>query len=159
MNYQSAIYDSPLGKLEIIASDKAITAIRFTDNLQEKPSETSEILKETRKQLDEYFQNKRTNFDVPLTPSGTDFQKKVWNILKEIPFGKLVSYKEIALRLGNEKQIRAAANANGQNPILILIPCHRIIGRNGTLTGYSGGLGRKKWLLELEKSYIQHTLF
>lgn len=122
MNYQSAIYDSPLGKLEIIASDKAITAIRFTDNLQEKPSETSEIL-------------------------------------KEIPFGKLVSYKEIALRLGNEKQIRAAANANGQNPILILIPCHRIIGRNGTLTGYSGGLGRKKWLLELEKSYIQHTLF
>jgi|SRR5690625_1227011 len=159
MNYQSATYDSPLGKLEIIASDQAITAVRFTDKLRDKPSETSEILQETRKQLDEYFQNKRTSFDIPLAPSGTDFQKKVWSILKEIPYGQVISYKEVSRRLGNEKQIRAAANANGQNPILILIPCHRVIGSNGTLTGYSGGLSKKKWLLEFEKSCIQHTLF
>ncbi len=159
MPYQSATYPSPIGTLEIIASNGAITEIRFTENQTEHINNATGILKEACKQLEEYFQHKRKDFSLPLAPSGTDFQKKVWNILKEIPYGQVVSYKEISRRLGNEKQIRAAANANGRNPILIFIPCHRVIGSNGTLTGYSGGLDKKKKLLEIEQSPVQHTLF
>lgn len=101
-------------------------------------------------ELEEYFANRLTTFTVPLQPAGTDFQKKVWEELMKIPHGKVISYNEMAKRLGDEKVIRAAASANGKNPIGILIPCHRVIGANGDLVGYAGGLDKKRLLLEHE---------
>lgn len=114
--------------------------------------ESREIEMESRikTQLDEYFAGKRTSFDLPLDLQGTEFQLKVWNELLKIPYGKTISYKELSLRLGNLLAIRAAGAANGANPISIIVPCHRVIGSDGSLTGYAGGLWRKKWLLELE---------
>ena len=112
---------------------------------------SSEIIEETIKQLEEYFKAERQNFDIPLLMVGTEFQKSVWQGLMKIPFGKTASYLELAKNIGNEKAVRAVANANGANAISILIPCHRIIGSNGTLTGYAGGLDVKKKLLELEQ--------
>ncbi len=113
--------------------------------------ESSEIIYETIKQLDEYFIGERQHFDIPLLMVGTVFQKSVWNALLQIPFGKTASYAEQAKRIGNEKAVRAVANANAANAISILIPCHRIIGSDGKLTGYAGGLDVKKKLLALEK--------
>ena len=110
------------------------------------------VLKETRKQLDEYFDMKRSEFDIPLLLLGTEFQKSVWEGLLKIPYGKTASYLELSKNIGNEKAVRAVANANGVNAIAILIPCHRIIGTNGKLTGYAGGLPLKKKLLELENN-------
>jgi len=112
--------------------------------------ESSEILEETMKQLDEYFSNERKTFDIPLLMEGTDFQKSVWKGLMEIPYGTTASYLELSKNIGNEKAVRAVASANGANAISILIPCHRIIGSDGALTGYAGGLPAKKKLLELE---------
>lgn len=108
------------------------------------------ILRKAKKQLDEYFAKKRTSFDLPLHPIGTDFQKRVWEALQEIPFGTTKSYLELAHDLGDEKAIRAVATANGANAISIIIPCHRVIGSDGSLTGYAGGLNAKKKLLQLE---------
>ena len=116
--------------------------------------EDTEVLKEARKQLTEYFDHKRKSFDLPLLLVGTDFQKSVWQGLIQIPFGRTASYRDLAQNIGNEKAVRAVANANGANAISILIPCHRIIGSNGDLTGYAGGISTKKKLLELE-----HDLF
>jgi methylated-DNA-[protein]-cysteine S-methyltransferase len=110
-------------------------------------------------QLNDYFEGKRTEFDVLLNPQGTDFQKKVWNGLLQIPYGKTMSYLELSKQLGDVKAIRAVASANGKNPLWIIIPCHRVIGTDGSLTGYAGGLWRKKWLLELENPSPQQTLF
>ncbi|MEA3370153.1 MAG: methylated-DNA--[protein]-cysteine S-methyltransferase [Campylobacterota bacterium] len=110
------------------------------------------VLKETRKQLDEYFKMKRKEFDVPLLMVGTAFQKSVWSALLEVPYGTTASYLELSKTIGNEKAVRAVANANGANAIGIIIPCHRIIGSNGELTGYAGGLALKKRLLELENN-------
>ena len=112
--------------------------------------EDSEVLSTTRKQLDEYFLGKRSEFDIPLLMLGTAFQKSVWNGLLEIPYGKTVSYLELSKNIGNEKAVRAIANANGANAIGIIVPCHRVIGSDGSLTGYAGGLPLKKKLLELE---------
>lgn len=111
---------------------------------------TSEIIEEAEKQLNEYFNRERTQFNIPLLFIGTDFQKNVWNKLLEIPYGKTVSYKELAEQLGMEKAVRAVANANGANAISIFVPCHRIIGSNNSLTGYGGGLTAKQFLLDLE---------
>ncbi len=108
------------------------------------------ILKQTREELDEYFTNKRKSFDIPLLTVGSDFQKSVWKALVKVPYATTVSYLELAKTIGNEKAVRAVANANGANAIGIIIPCHRIIGSNGKLTGYAGGLHVKKKLLELE---------
>jgi len=110
------------------------------------------ILKETRKQLDEYFMMKRKIFDIPLLMVGSEFQKSVWKALLQIPYGKTASYLELSKTVGNEKAVRAVANANGANAIGIIVPCHRIIGANGKLTGYAGGLPLKKKLLELENN-------
>ncbi|MCU0371019.1 MAG: methylated-DNA--[protein]-cysteine S-methyltransferase [Bacteroidales bacterium] len=104
------------------------------------------------KQLDEYFSRDRKTFDLPLDLHGTDFQRRVWNELLHIPYGKTVTYKELALKLGDIAAIRAVAAANGANPVSIIIPCHRVIGSDGSLTGYAGGLWRKKWLLEHEST-------
>jgi len=111
-------------------------------------------LKDCIRQLDEYFKGKRMTFDLPLIISGTDFQKKVWNELKKIPFGKTASYKDIALKAGNVKAVRAAGNANNKNKIAVIIPCHRVIGSDGKLSGYAGGVKRKKWLLEHERNFL-----
>lgn len=110
-------------------------------------------------QLTEYFEGKRREFDFKINPQGTDFQKRVWKELQKIPFGKTISYLELARALGDEKTIRAAASANGKNPLWIVVPCHRVIGSDGSLIGYAGGLGRKKWLLEHEQGNRQTALF
>ena len=118
-----------------------------------------EELKEAVLQLQDYFDGKRTTFTFPLNPSGTDFQKKVWDELLHIPFGKTCSYLDLSKKLGDVKAIRAVASANGKNPLWIVIPCHRVIGSDGSLTGYAGGLWCKKWLLEHENPVKQETLF
>lgn len=119
---------------------------------------TSEIIEETRRQLDEYFRHERQAFDIPLLTAGTEFQESVWNSLMEIPYGQTITYGELATRLGKPAAVRAVANANGANAISIIIPCHRVIGSNNTLTGYGGGLEAKKFLLELEQTQTNHTV-
>ena len=121
-------------------------------------TETSYILEQTKKQLDEYFTGNRKTFDIPLHPVGTDFQKKVWNALLDIPYGETISYKEIAMSMGNPNGTRAVAGAIGSNGISILIPCHRVIGSNHSLTGFAGGLATKRILLELEAEQKQHKM-
>ena len=110
-------------------------------------------------QLQEYFVGSRKGFDFKINPQGTPFQKRVWDALLEIPFGKTTSYQELSIKLGDVKAIRAVASANGKNPLWVVVPCHRVIGSDGSLTGYAGGLWRKKWLLEHETPPIQQSLF
>ena len=143
-------YNSPIGILEIITSDYAIISAMFVDEMKESTGE-SQILKEAIKQFDEYFKGTRKDFDIKCEVQGTEFQKKVWDALMEIPYGVTLSYKELAIVIGNEKATRAVGNANGKNIISIIIPCHRVIGSDKSLTGYAGGLNRKKWLLEHER--------
>jgi methylated-DNA-[protein]-cysteine S-methyltransferase len=121
--------------------------------------EIPENLKEAVSQLKDYFDGKRTDFTFKLNPKGTDFQQKVWQELLNIPFGKTINYLDLAKKLGDPKVIRAAASANGKNPLWIVVPCHRVIGTDGSLTGYAGGLWRKKWLLEHENPTNQQSLF
>jgi methylated-DNA-[protein]-cysteine S-methyltransferase len=111
-------------------------------------------LKECVKQIDEYFKGKRENFFLNLQPQGTDFQRSVWRQLEKIPYGKTVSYREIAGAIGKPDACRAVGNANGRNPIALVIPCHRVIGSDGSLTGYGGGLWRKRWLIGFEKGEV-----
>jgi len=147
-------YDSPVGILEISGTAEAIYELNFTDKKQiENTLNESHpaILHQCSSQLDEYFQGKRKNFTIPYVLEGTDFQKKVWHALTEIPYGKTGSYQDIAIAVNSEKAVRAVGSANGKNKISIIIPCHRIIGANGKLTGYGGGLWRKEWLLKHEK--------
>ena len=118
-----------------------------------------DFLQAAVKQLQEYFNSQRTDFTFKLNPKGTDFQQKVWNALLDIPFGKTRTYLEQSKFLGDPKAIRAVASANGKNPLWIVVPCHRVIGSDGSLTGYAGGLWRKKWLLEHENPSPQHSLF
>ena len=150
---------TPIGNLEIKGSKEGLESVLFV-NSKEKNSEIIPIsLQKSVKQLKEYFEGSRTKFNLKLNIQGTDFQKKVWKKLLEIPFSKTESYQTMANRLGNPKVIRAAASANGKNPISIIIPCHRVIGKDGSLTGYGGGLHRKKWLLEHESPVKQQSLF
>jgi methylated-DNA-[protein]-cysteine S-methyltransferase len=143
-------YKSPIGILEIITSDTAILSAMFVDEVKETMEDT-EILKEAIKQFDEYFRGTRKDFNIKCEVQGTEFQKKAWKALMEIPYGETRSYKQQAIQIGNEKATRAIGNANSKNLISIIIPCHRVIGSNNSLTGYAGGLNRKKWLLEHEK--------
>ncbi len=149
----SSYYNSPLGYMEIIASDDALVAVKYGyDNSKDNPI-TNHIISSCISQFNEYFAGTRQIFDITLNPSGTDFQKLVWHELIKIPYGETISYRELSRRLSNEKAIRAVGAANGKNPISIIIPCHRVIGADGSLTGYGGGLWRKKWLLEHEDKY------
>ena len=149
---------TPLGTAVIEGNKKGISRLFLSE--EEVISEgTSAELDEASKQLQEYFAGERKEFDLKLNPEGTDFQKKVWELLLEVPFGTTTSYLELSKRFGNTKAIRAVAAANGKNPLWILVPCHRIIGSDGSLTGYAGGLWRKKWLLEHEQPVKQQTLF
>ncbi len=153
--------ETPLGIAIISGDENGITSVSVTKEPKTKPSQDNipVYLKEAVLQLQEYFNGERDVFDLKLNPSGTEFQKKVWDELLKIPFGKTVSYLDIAKRLGDPKCIRAAATANGKNPLWIVIPCHRVIGSDGSLTGYAGGLWRKKWLLDHENPVKQQSLF
>lgn len=118
----------------------------------------SDVLEETKSQLDQYFQGNRTEFNIPLLLIGTEFQKKVWNALRQIPFGQIITYSKLSTQLGNVKAIRAVANANGANALAIIVPCHRIIGSDGSMVGYAGGMEVKKKLLKLEKALPENQL-
>lgn len=155
-------YHSPVGLIKIIIHDGFITEIIFsdeendmnTDHLEENDgTENSAAFKICTKQLDEYFAGERTIFDLPIKQTGTYFQQNVWNELIKIPFGKTISYLQLSQRIGNVKSIRAVGTANGRNNLSIVVPCHRVIGSDGSLTGYAGGLWRKQWLLEHENKY------
>ncbi|MFT6896035.1 MAG: methylated-DNA-[protein]-cysteine S-methyltransferase [Paraglaciecola sp.] len=148
--------DTPSGLLKIYAHDQAINAITFVDH-QEQDTAANALTAQAALQLTEYFANARRTFDLPLAPKGTVFQQQVWHLLCDIPYGETVSYSIIAQRLGNPKAVRAVGSANGKNPISIIVPCHRVIGANGTLTGYSGGLARKSQLLRLENPQLNLT--
>jgi methylated-DNA-[protein]-cysteine S-methyltransferase len=149
-------YNTKIGRIGIEENGSAITKVYFINNdEQEEISEKNEtaLLKEAIKQLNEYFDGKRSSFDLQLQPQGTEFQNKVWKALIEIPFGETRSYGEIAKIIGNEKASRAVGMANNKNPIPIIVPCHRVIGANGKLVGYAGGLDIKEMLLNLEKNH------
>lgn len=153
-NPKIAYYTSPIGVLEITETDEQIVSVLFTDSIPEQESEQTPLIIKCVQQLDEYFAHERQQFDLPLSPQGTSFQKMVWEKLLEIPYGQTSSYLEIAKRIGNPKSIRAVGGANGKNPIVIIIPCHRVIGASGKLIGYGGGLWRKEWLLKHEQSVM-----
>ena len=156
---KSCIIKSPLGYTKIEGNRHGIASVSVLDS-EEKESQTIPVeLQDCALQLYEYFEGKRTSFSLKLNPKGTDFQKLVWHELQKIPFGKTVTYLELSKRLGDVKAIRAIANANGKNPIWIIIPCHRVIGSDGSLIGYAGGLHRKQWLLDHESPSKQQLLF
>lgn len=142
---------TPLGFLEIKGTEQVITSVLFTETEAVSDTEVPPVVTQCKKELEEYFAGTRQAFTVKTGPQGTDFQKQVWQQLLQIPFGDTTSYGEIAKRMHkDERSSRAVGSANGQNPIAIIIPCHRVIGENGKLTGYAGGIWRKDWLLEHE---------
>lgn len=155
--FEVTYLETPVGFLVLTADHKSVIRIDFADKLPEKAVNrpTSMLLKKALSQLSEYFAGVRMVFDFPIRPEGTDFQIRVWNELLKIPFGQTASYLEMAKRLGDEKCIRAAASANGKNPIAVVIPCHRVIGTDGKLVGYGGGLWRKKILLQHEMAFVK----
>lgn len=156
---ESCIIQSPLGFTKITGDENGIESVTVLNSDEMVSDIIPETLEDCAYQLNEYFNGKRQSFDLKLNPQGTDFQKKVWNELLNIPHGKTVSYLDLSKKLGDVKAIRAVANANGKNPIWIIIPCHRVIGSDGSLTGYAGGLHRKQWLLEHESPYKQQSIF
>ncbi len=144
-------YNSIIGDIFISADENFLLSVQFVNhNFIE--NKENKIIRQTIKQLDEYFRGKRKKFELPLNPKGTEFQKKVWLQLMNIPYGKTATYKDIATLIGNTNASRAVGNANNKNPIAIIIPCHRVIGSNNKLTGYAGGLDKKEKLLNLEKN-------
>jgi len=160
-------YDSPVDTLLLVADDKALAGIHFSGGRRapvidagwkEQPGRP--LLRKAIRQLDEYFAGRRKTFDLPLAPEGTPFQLAVWRALRDIPYGETQSYGDIARRIGKPKAVRAVGAANGANPISIVVPCHRVIGADGSLTGYGGGLPRKQKLLALEQVSVgQEDLF
>lgn len=144
------IIPTPIGDLLAEATHYGLFGLSFFDNKREIIQQENDCLKDTKNQLDEYFAGSRINFTIPLILDGSDFQKKVWNILLKINYGITISYKEEAMLISKPKAYRAVANANGKNPISIITPCHRVIASNGTMGGYSGGVWRKEFLLNLE---------
>ena len=146
------IYESPVGALTILAGENGIQAIKFgKDEKVKSTGKASEMTRRAVKELEEYFQGKRKEFTVLCVPEGTDFQKRVWEALTRIPYGETRTYKEIAVEIGNPGASRAVGMANNKNPVPIIIPCHRVIGSDGKLTGYAGGLEVKEFLLNLER--------
>ncbi len=155
---ETVFINTPLGTAKIKGDENGVCLISV---LQEgEISKTIPLeLKSAVKEINEYFEGNRKKFTFIMNPKGTDFQKKVWKALLEIPYGKTMSYLELSKQLGDVKAIRAVASANGKNPLWIVVPCHRVIGSDGSLTGYAGGLWRKKWLIEHENPIKQQTLF
>lgn len=155
---ETAYIKTPLGITTIIGDENGISVISVSDDGMVS-EEIPVVLQKAVFQLSDYFEGKRTDFNFKLNPKGTEFQQKVWKALLEIPFGKTVSYMDLSKKLGDVRAIRAVASANGRNPLWIVVPCHRVIGTDGSLTGYAGGLWRKKWLLEHENPTTQQSLF
>ena len=155
----SCIINTPLGFTKIVGDSDGISSVTVLNSEEKVSTILPEALEDCVYQLNEYFEGKRKQFNLKLNPIGTVFQKRVWNELLQIPFGKTVSYLELSKNIGDVKAIRAVANANGKNPLWIIVPCHRVIGSDGSLTGYAGGLSRKQWLLEHESPYKQQSLF
>ncbi len=159
-------FPSPVGELLLAASDTALTGIFFPMRHGPAPEEqpgwledvgrgpAGELLDRARRQLTEYFARTRIAFDLPLDPPGTTFERRVWDLLRTIPYGATTSYGELARRLGDPRATRAVGAANGKNPIPIIVPCHRVVGARGELTGFGGGLDRKRWLLEHEGALL-----
>ena len=156
---ETTYYKTPIGIAKIIGNQDGISSITVIDTAIEIPKNIPTCLQECVQQLDEYFNKTRTNFTIKINPKGTEFQQKVWAELSTIPFAKTRTYLEQSKKMGDVKAIRAVASANGKNPIWIVIPCHRVIGSNGSLTGYASGIWRKKWLLEHESPSPQQSLF
>ena len=155
---ETCFISSPLGITTISGDENGVAVISVLSE-GELSTTIPNQLQEAVLQLQEYFEGKRQDFTFKLNPKGTDFQQKVWQELCNIPFGKTISYLDLSKKLGDVKAIRAAASANGKNPLWIVVPCHRVIGTDGSLTGYAGGLWRKKWLLEHENPTTQQSLF
>lgn len=155
---------TPIGVLNAMATDKAIYVVDFLDNLSWRidqvivlkhldatdVNEENDLLRQLEQQLKEYFAKERKEFTLPIDFVGTPFQEKVWKVLQTIPYGKTISYKEQAITVGNPKGVRAVANANGKNRLSVIVPCHRVIANDGSLAGYTGGITRKRFLLDLE---------
>ena len=155
---ETVCIETPLGITTIIGNENGVSVI-FVSDEGEVSNEIPMILQEAVSQLNDYFEGNRTDFNFKLNPKGTEFQQKVWKALLNIPYGKTRTYLEQSKILGDVKAIRAMASANGKNPLWIVVPCHRVIGTDGSLTGYAGGLWRKKWLLEHESPNQQQALF
>jgi methylated-DNA-[protein]-cysteine S-methyltransferase len=176
------VIDSPVGPLLLTADESGLTGIRFDGAWSADPStslgmtgdessraseasrgictldsEAAHVIAAARAQLDEYFAGRRTHFDLPLSLTGTPFQRRVWTALAEIPFGRTISYLQLARTVGDERAVRAVGGANGRNPLPIVLPCHRVIGADGSLTGFGGGIERKRWLLEHEGAIPKAT--
>ncbi len=156
---ETAFVNTPLGIARIEGSINGLQSITVLDNEEEITDIIPEPLEDSVYQLQEYFAGQRKAFTLELNPQGTDFQKRVWKALLNIPYGKTISYLELSKTLGDVKAIRAVAAANGKNPLWIVVPCHRVIGSDGSLTGYAGGLHRKKWLIAHENPVKQQSLF
>ena len=159
--HATTVVDSPVGQLCLAATDEGLTHILFLAKMDQIPQvvpgtgAAARIVRETERQLADYFGGRRREFDVPLAPAGTEFQRAAWKALADVPYGKTISYAELARRMDRPRAVRAVGAANGANPIPIILPCHRIIGADGTLTGYGGGLDTKRRLLSLEGVDLQ----
>ena len=153
MNKYTGYIKVSAGIIKIICSEEYVLSVSFSDIIKEN-DKGSEVLDKALKQMNEYFSGERKKFDLPLYFEGTEFQKSVWNELRKIPYGTTVSYKDIAEGIKNEKAVRAVGNANNKNKIMIIVPCHRVIGKNGKLVGFAGGLDKKEFLLKHEKKFM-----
>ncbi len=156
---ETAFIKTPLGIAQLLGDKNGLSRITILDDQQKEDDIIPETLEDAVCQIREYFKGQRKVFDLHLSPQGTDFQKRVWKALLKIPFGRTASYLDLSKSLGNAKTIRAVAAANAKNPLWVVVPCHRIIGSDGSLTGYAGGLHRKQWLLEHESPVKQQKLF
>jgi len=156
---ESCIIKTPMGFAKLEGEDAGISSLTILNNNEAVSDIIPESLEDAVCQLNEYFEGERKEFSLSLNPEGTEFQQRVWDKLLTIPYGKTTSYLQLSKDLGDVKAIRAVANANGKNPLWIIVPCHRVIGSDGSLTGYAGGLHRKQWLLEHESPYKQQSLF
>lgn len=158
-NIVTVYVKTPIGFARIAGNEDGISEISVSDEEGDRPVNIPDCMAAAVVQLEEYFLKKRTEFDLKLNIKGTDFQIKVWEFLRKIPYGKTMTYMEQTVCLGDKKAIRAVASANGKNPFWIVIPCHRVIGSDGALTGYAGGIWRKNWLLQHELAMAQLQLF
>ncbi|MCW9706711.1 methylated-DNA--[protein]-cysteine S-methyltransferase [Fodinibius salsisoli] len=150
-----SFWHSPVGWLALLASDEVLKGIKFLETKPDYyPQETNTIIQQTETELSEYFSGERKTFSIPLGPEGTDFQQTVWKELCHIPYGQTINYGQLAQKLGDIKKVRAVGRANGQNPIPIIIPCHRVIGSDNNLVGYAGGISRKQFLLKHEGALL-----
>ena len=156
---ENCIINTPLGFAKLEGDENGVSSLTVLNNDVAVSNIIPEVLEDAVSQLNEYFKGERKTFSLKLNPEGTDFQKRVWDTLLTIPFGKTTSYLQLSKDLGDVKAIRAVASANGKNPLWIIVPCHRVIGTDGSLTGYAGGLQRKQWLLEHESPFRQQSLF